>query len=198
MTNVHIHVSIKIILTLTLRVIGGSWFGVSKCTYIYVQYQSEVPPLIVRENPKIENDWPCAICFKWTVYLSVEAISLLFRAIYRLFKRCTYVFESFKFAFKHTVCINAYMREFAFTVWMGLCHNNVCSEHIIIDTILSQIRKRYQHNSLLFYFCTCLHCPHLRSWSNHDGITSNNDIRTGTNVAEKNQSWTEHGKGKEA
>ena len=118
------------------------------------------------------------------------------RAIYSLFKQCTYIFEAFNYTFKYTIHTYAHLRGFAFTVWMGLCHNNLCSKHHYLYHRIAK-QKRNKHNSLLFCFSSCFHCPHLRCWTNHDGLTTNKVSRTSEKVSTTKQRRTEDGKGKE-
>ena len=144
----YLFISIKIIITITLRVIGGRWVRVSKCTctsthaHAQKQYQSEVPPWIVRKNPKIENNWPCSIHLNWIIYSHINAILLSFKAINSLFKQCTFMWKAFNFFFENTVRTNAHLRGFTFTVWMGLCHNNVCSKHHFYYHRITKHRKK--------------------------------------------------------
>jgi hypothetical protein len=72
----------------------------------------------------------------------------------------------------------------------------MCAANTIIITIESENKKRNQHNSLLFYFSSCFHCPHLQCWTNHDGLTTNKVSRTSEKVSTTKQSRTEGGKGK--
>ena len=118
--------ALKIIVTITLGIIGGHCVGVSKCCACTLTHAT-VPLWIVWETQK--NDYTCAVCLTCTVYSYIETILLLLRAIYTVFKQCTYVFQACNFTFKYTVCRYAHSRGLTFTASMGLCHNNVCSKH---------------------------------------------------------------------
>jgi hypothetical protein len=63
----------------------------------------------------------------------------------------------------------------------------MCAANTIIITIESENKKRKQHNSSLFYFSSCFHCPHLQYWTNHDGLTTNKVSRTSEKSPRQNK-----------